>query len=207
MRHELLTLSMLLGPTPLLAQQYIAFEHDTVHWTLSDDSLISHIGDGREARVELLTQDGSKVHYQVEQGYIVSRKVYHKNGTLTSEINYKSGKQDGPYRQWSDGGVLQISGQYEDGMESGEWIYYRKNGKRQLSGTFLPDAEAQLDGLEFIDHTIDQELGEHWFVASLAFQHSPPHGQWLFYDVNGKVAGIIDFEKGKVRGMHFGDVE
>jgi antitoxin component YwqK of YwqJK toxin-antitoxin module len=207
MRYALLILLMFLGPTHLLAQQYIAFEHDTIHWTLSDDSLVLHTGDAREAHVELLTQDGSKVHYQVEHGYIVSCKMYNKDGTLTTEISYKEGKRHGTFRNWTDDGVPLIRGQYEDGMESGEWIYFRKNGKRQLSGTFLPDAEAQLDGLEFIEYTIDDELGEHWFVASMAFQHSPPHGRWIFYDVNGKVAGIIDFEKGKVKGLHFGDVE
>lgn len=207
MRYTLFILSMVLGMTQLLAQQFIAFEHDTVHWTFSDDSLLLHTGDTRDAQVELLTRLGSKVHIQVEQGYIVSRKVYHKNGTLTSELNYKTGILHGVYRTWTDQGILQVSGQYVDGMESGEWNFYRRNGKRQLSGNFLADPEAQLEELEFIEHITDDDVGEYMLLTAMATHHSPPHGNWLFYDANGKVAGIIDFEKGKVRGMHFGDVE
>lgn len=155
----------------------------------------------------LLSRFRSEITYSVKDGYIVSRIVINDRGIKTAEAFYEEGKLHGSNRLWADDGNLKVSGQYENGMESGEWIFYRRNGTRQLSGVFLANPEFQMEDLEFIEHIVEDDIGEYMLVTSVSFQHSPPHGEWRFYDVKGRVAGIIDFEKGKVRGLHFGDVE
>jgi hypothetical protein len=206
MRH-LALLGLLLGSlASVVGQSFIPFERDTVFWWPQDDSLATHTGDARNAEVVILTSLGSSINYRVEDGYIVSRIVINAHGIMTAEALYKEGKLHGLHRIWTKDGTLQVSGQYEEGMESGNWTYYRRNGTRQLSGRFLADPSAQVEDLEFMEHLVDEETGEQLLIISNAPRHSPPHGQWIFYDRDGKVAGIVAFDKGRLSGLHYGDV-
>lgn len=164
------------------------------------------VSDGK-GKVEIRTRLGSTMTYQVEGGYVVAWTIVNERGIKTAESFSQEGKLHGPTRRWADDGTLQVSGQYEQGMESGEWIFYGRNGKRKLSGAFLADPDAQVEDFLFHEHLPDEETGDHLVIVSSAPHHSPPHGQWLFYDRDGKVAGIIDFVKGQVVGIHYGEVE
>jgi hypothetical protein len=189
------------------AQSIITLERDTIYWWPPEESLISNTVSQGIGTVAIRTRSGSTMTYQVEGGYVVARNVVNERGILTSESFSKEGKLHGLSRRWADDGTLLESGHYEHGMASGEWVFYGKNGKRKLSGVFLADPEAQLKDFLFNEHLLEDETGDHLVIVSSAPRHSPPHGQWLFYDRDGKVAGIIDFDKGQVVGLHYGEVE
>lgn len=189
------------------AQSIITLERDSIHWSPPEDSLITNTVSDGKGKVEIRTRSGSTITYQVEGGYVVAWTVVNERGIRTAESFSKEGKLHGPSRRWADDGTLQVSGQFEQGMESGEWVFYGRNGQRKLSGAFLADADAQVEDFLFHEHLLDEETGDHLVIVSSAPRHSPPHGQWLFYDRDGKVAGIIDFDKGQVVGIHYGEVE
>ena len=188
-------------------QSVITFGRDSIHWWPPEDSLITNTVSNGNGQVEIRTRTGSTITYEVVEGFVVVRYVVNERGIKTAEIYYKEGQLHGPYKSWREDGILRESGHYDDGMESGEWIFYGRNGKRKLSGAFLADPEVQLKDFLIHDHQLEEDTGEHYLIVSSAPRHSPPHGQWLFYDRDGKVAGIIDFDKGQVVGIHYGDVD
>lgn len=206
-RHHIVWYALLLIGTSGHGQSLIILAHDTIHWWPPEDTLLLNTSSSDPGEIVIGTRTGSRTTYRVAGGSIVALTVLNDQGIKTEEAFYKEGKLHGPWTRWRDDGTLQESGHYEYGLESGEWIFYRRNGKRQLSGSFLADPEHQLKDFLIHDHLLEEDTGDHMIIVSMSPQHSPPHGQWLFYDVNGKVAGIIDFEKGMVKGLHMGDVE
>lgn len=188
-------------------QSLIILAHDTIRWWPPEDTLLLNTSSSDPGEIVIGTRRGSRITYQVAGGSIVVRTLVNDQGIKIAEAFYQQGKLDGTYTRWLDDGTMKVSGHYENDMESGEWIFYRRNGKRQLSGSFLPDPEHQLKDFLIQYHLLEEDTGDLLIVESMAPQHSPPHGPWLFYDVNGKVAGIIRFDKGMVKVLHYGDVE
>ena len=57
-------------------------------------------------------------------------RVWHENGQLWTEGNYKDGKLDGLHRRWYDDGQLRWEYNYKDGELDGLFRSWHENGQR-----------------------------------------------------------------------------
>jgi len=64
-------------------------------------------------------------------GETETRKVkqYYENGQLKSELTYKAGELEGPWKEYYESGKLKAEGLFEDGEPVGEVKKYDETGK------------------------------------------------------------------------------
>ena len=55
--------------------------------------------------------------------------LYHDNGTLKAERNYKNGKLEGIYRLYYENGKLKLEGSYKDDRMNGLFKRYNEEGE------------------------------------------------------------------------------
>ena len=63
---------------------------------------------------------------------VVIVKEYHPNGALKSEVTYKDGKENGPYKWYWDNGIMAEDGTYKDGKLHGPIKIYYWTGELQI---------------------------------------------------------------------------
>jgi antitoxin component YwqK of YwqJK toxin-antitoxin module len=72
------------------------------------------------------------------------QRVWHKNGQLGQEFNYKDGKEVGLFRSWYENGQLKYEGNFKDGKEDGLFREWYENGQLKSIWNWK---EGKLDGL------------------------------------------------------------
>ena len=69
---------------------------------------------------ELFTRDDGLWYAKgAKKPFTGSHKLYHDNGLIESEANYKDGKLDGKTTQWYDNGHKDIEAYFKDDKEDG----------------------------------------------------------------------------------------
>ena len=81
------------------------------------------------------------------------RTLWHKNGQMFQEGNYKDGKQDGLHTRWHENGQKSFEGNYKDGKQDGLHTLWYENGQKSFEGNYK---DGQWDGL----HTLWYENGQ-----------------------------------------------
>ncbi|MFN6377779.1 MAG: toxin-antitoxin system YwqK family antitoxin [Flavobacteriales bacterium] len=195
-------LLLLFTAIELGAQTKIIFKNDTLS-LFRNDSIYYQKGDDINGELKYKSQ---RFYYivKVENGYITNRKSCYENGVLHSESNYKFGKTHGPFKRWYETGTLFISGNYHDGNEDGLWTYYFSNGLKESEGRFVADKDHLIKDFETNYYLEVLETGERNQIVSISPLHSPPDGEWKFYNNRGTLIKSFTFDKGKIVSMDFG---
>ena len=55
--------------------------------------------------------------------------IYHNNGQLEEDVNFKDGKKEGEYLRYSKNGKLYHKGNYKNDKIDGEYLTYYQNGQ------------------------------------------------------------------------------
>jgi antitoxin component YwqK of YwqJK toxin-antitoxin module len=61
---------------------------------------------------------------------------FYPGGQVKKLVNYKAGKLEGDFFEFSEEGELLFSGSYEQGKRSGEWVVYRSDGTKKSEYTY-----------------------------------------------------------------------
>jgi antitoxin component YwqK of YwqJK toxin-antitoxin module len=185
-----------------IAQTKVIFKNDTLS-LFQNDSIYYQKGDDINGELKYKSQRSYYI-VKVENGYITNRKCYYESGVLHSECNYRNGKIHGPFMKWYETGTLFISGHYLDGNEDGLWTYYFSNGLKESEGRFVADKDHLIKDFEMNYYVELLDTGEKIQMVSISPLHSPPDGEWKFYNNRGTLIKTFTFEKGKIVSMDFG---
>ena len=94
------------------------------------------------------------------------------------EVDKKTGKRDGSYKQFYENGNLKAEGSYKDGKKHGSYKKYYSNGKIRSKGSYK---EEKLDG----EHRAYYENGE--LEKKENYKMGKWHGSFKSYYENGKL--------------------
>ena len=121
-------------------------------------------------------QEQGEYWYDLKIGYWTTYNL--KGGTIDMEGKYnKVGKQTGKWRYYFPEGGLMQEQNYKDGRLSGKsFSYYQGGAMKSIS-----------------EYIIIKEKGK---GKSTQFQ-SVPHGDWVFYDMQGRELSRLRYDKGK----------
>jgi len=61
---------------------------------------------------------------------------FYPGGQVKKLVNYKAGKLEGDFFEFTEEGELLFSGRYEQGQRSGEWMVYRSDGTKKSEYTY-----------------------------------------------------------------------
>lgn len=121
-----------------------------------------------------------KVDRVVEQKY--------PNGTPQLIVEYSTNKEVREKKKeiklYPDG-KREYEGDYKNDKRDGKWIYYHPNGNKWSEGTFK-------DGLGEGKRIVYYETGAKRYAGF--FKQGLPSGKWTYWDENGKVVNIKDYD-------------
>jgi len=81
---------------------------------------------------ELFTRDDGLWYAKgAKKPFTGSHKLYHDNGLIESEANYKDGKLDGRVTAWHENRQKSFKANYKDGKEDGKMAFWYENGQKR----------------------------------------------------------------------------
>lgn len=115
-------------------------------------------------------------------------KIYYKEGSLLSKINYKNGLAHGNVILYYPGtNIMLLDCYYEEGALNGKYTKYFNNGAVMQKGTYK-------DGLR---HGYYQFFTPEGFVDEEGeYLHGSKHGEWTFYDEHGELDEVLTYDRG-----------
>ena len=113
--------------------------------------------------------------------------TYSEKGLLASEEHYRNGELNGEIKKWFDNGQLFQEGQYVDGMMDGAWYIYYPEGQLAAKATYVMGTGKQ---------TCYAESG--YKCLEVPFVNNMKHGKALYYNPDGSITKIVEYENGKV---------
>jgi hypothetical protein len=185
-------------------EQIIVFSHDTLRLD-NHDSIIYQRGNEFLGEIKYISYGYTSVAI-IDSGYFKKRTRFYSNGIKENEYNYRNGKLNGRRLEWNDNGILILSGHYLNNNEDSVWTFYYSNGIKETEGSFLPDTSRLIDNFTIrqTQTNLDPPYDiSDWVITSL--KHSPPHGQWNFYNKRGQVIKTLVFDKGVLTSIQVGD--
>jgi len=208
MKNFLLTLvNLIFLLIPFLGmgkEKIIVLKHDTIN--LRDgDKVFYRKGDDFSGEVKN-GRDNYFTVVQIDSGFITRRTDFLANGTKRLEENFSKGRYDGPYKEWNYSGILIECGHYSNSYADSIWTFYYNNGIKESEGAFLPDTTKLIDDFEIVRSEIS--LDPPYDIrqnTKICDKHSPPHGEWVFYNFRGKISKRLVFDKGILKSFEVGD--
>lgn len=206
--HKILLINCLLIVCTITKAQVnydisIAFAHDSLKLIDYDDTIVSRKGDNLYGEVKFRSHNYITV-VTIDSGFIKKKMTYYPNGKKCEEYNYLLGKLHGPYFLWRGNGDFIEKGYYKNGLEDSVWTYYYDNGKIESEGAYLPDSSVLIE--DFKINRCSWKPTQN--ILERQAKHSPPDGEWKFYDDKGDVSKKMKFRKGVLVeitvGEHFG---
>jgi len=132
----------------------------------------------------------SEVHYKKKERHGVAN-YYYTNGTQQIQSTYKNGKLNGEFKIWRFNGSLESVENYVDNVLHGESKKYYDNGQLH---TIVFYNQGLLNGQYFEYHKNGQLKTEGSFDNELY------DGNWFYFDMNGIPIGKANYKSGT--GMH-----
>ena len=114
-------------------------------------------------------------------------RSYSVKGNLASEDYYVNGKLNGVSKKWYDNGQVFQEGQYVDGMMDGQWFIFYP------SGALAGKVEYKMGTGKQICY---DETG--YKCLEVPFVDNLKHGKEIYYNSEGRITKIVEYEKGKV---------
>ena len=141
--------------------------------------------------------DGNRIGEDlIEKGqYKIGKKEgvwkTYENGYLSSETNFKNGKEDGEYILYNQMGLITLRQNYKDGKEDGESIWFYENGQIESEYTYK---DGKLDG----KHTEYYENGQ---IKSENYRKDGSlNGEWIYYNKDGSIDKVENYKDDKLDG-------
>jgi antitoxin component YwqK of YwqJK toxin-antitoxin module len=184
-------------------QKSIAFKNDTIRieqW----DSIYYRIGNDFKGELKY-GHWGYCTILKIDSGFVINRKHYFATGKLQSDHNYKNGRLHGDHKEWNENEILIERGHYNNGYEDSIWTFYYENGVKETEGAFIVDTLRLIKKFIMLKNRIDVSTGDIKTLWTMKDQHSPPHGEWNFYDKKGKRIKTLVFDKGVIVSIEVGD--
>jgi len=114
-------------------------------------------------------------------------RSYSEKGHLASEAFYVNGKLNGEIRKWYDNGQVFQEGQYVDGMMDGQWFIFYPSGALAGKANYKMGTGKQ---------TCYEESG--YKCLEVPYANNLKHGKEIYYNPDGRVTKIVEYEEGKV---------
>lgn len=114
-------------------------------------------------------------------------RSYSKQGKLVSEAYYDEGRQNGASRKWYDNGQVFQEGQFVDGMMDGSWFIFYPSGALASKAAYKMGTGKQI---------CYEESG--YKCLEVPFVDNLKHGKELYYNPDGRVTKIVEYEHGEV---------
>lgn len=126
------------------------------------------------------------------KGLLTGRRTeWYENGKVKEKSSFKNGLTNGKYLTYHDNGQKLEEGIYSKGSKSGVWKEYYDNTKLKESAVYLART------------TDDDSLKTSWQTNdSVYYDDHMRHGEWNRYYLDGTVAEVGVFEKGKLVGTY-----
>jgi uncharacterized protein len=102
-----------------------------------------------------------------------------------------SDEQEGPWKEYYEGGGLKDEGQYTKGLKTGEWKYYFTDGKKFEIGKYKNGKQTGVWTWYFEDGTIRRQNG---------FSKGEEDGDFIEYNDSGKVVTKGEYDGGLKEG-------
>lgn len=183
---------------------FIPLLHDTIYFE-NKQSLVSHQGNDFKATIKLYdTGIYRTTLYFIDSGFIQKRVDSEAISNLTFETNFKKRKLNGNYQIKNSSGTVLLNGYYKDNYEDSIWTFYYYTGIKETQGRFIPDTTKLID--DFVT-TLMHGVAEEWSPIEFhkLHKHSPPNGDWEFYDKRGYLIKRMRFDKGILKAISVGE--
>lgn len=115
-----------------------ADRHDLQHGSFYDPQgeLVSRVKNGTGKQV-LFYPDGTRSwELDLIDGRYSHVKMWHSNGQLVHESEYRDGRHHGQTTGYYQNGQLKYRGTYEDGKKTGVWVRYAEDGSLKSESTY-----------------------------------------------------------------------
>jgi len=138
-----------------------------------------------------IDEDGKVAGQDQDEHGIRKLMLYHPNGNLQAEINYKNGVEQGPAKYYYAGGSIRRSTNFKNGSQDGQGIDYYKNGivKSEVNYT-----DGTQDGLYRFNYASGILNYEGWMKGG------QKQGIWRYYNPAGKLTTQRHFVNDKLNG-------
>jgi len=183
---------------------YIPLERDTIFFE-SKENIVSRHGDKLHGKIKLYDSAFQRVTlYYIDSGFITKRVDSNEINNLTYELNFRNRKANGNYQIRNVVNTVILNGYYKDNYEDSIWTFCYSDGTKETVGRFVPDTTKLIDGFKL---TLVQGYDHNW--GSIQFEnmlkHSPPDGEWEFYDKRGYLIKRLNFDRGILTGITVGE--
>ncbi|HNJ28253.1 MAG TPA: tetratricopeptide repeat protein [Ferruginibacter sp.] len=142
------------------------------------------------ANIVFFAPDGSKSQegYFSKDGYQEGKGVtYYKNGTISSESNYKNGMLEGKKTSYYANGKISREQEYSNDSKNGYSVSYHQNGTVSEEGWYVND-ERQGTFLSY------NQLGQ--VTSKLYYLNDKIHGEAVYLEANGKISHYEYYQYG-----------
>jgi antitoxin component YwqK of YwqJK toxin-antitoxin module len=202
-----ITIAFLLFVTAVTGQSsrgFIPLQKDTIFF-YNQEQMVSRQGDDFRGIIKLYDSTILQVtFYYFDSGFINKRVDSEGIHNLTYEMNFRNRKLNGNYQIRNEANIAILNGYYKDNYEDSIWTFCFYDGTKETVGRFVPDTTKLIDGFKLtLVQGIDHNWGPIQFESIL--KHSPPDGDWEFYDKRGYLIKRLTFDKGILTGITVGE--
>ncbi|MFN5355045.1 MAG: toxin-antitoxin system YwqK family antitoxin [Bacteroidota bacterium] len=182
--------------TPALAQeQTFELERETLYLN-NNIKILSQNGDRRNGQLSYDTHEGLVV-VDYEAGYRTRQRRFYHDSILCSDISYWHGARHGPARECDQQGQVISVGNYVNDLKDGRWIFYYPNGTIKMDIGFITDTARLIPSFTINTHLVNPDPPyDETSIGVIHSGHSPPHGEWIYYDEHGTVKNRLEFDRG-----------
>ena len=118
---------------------------------------------------------------------------YNQNGTLSSRVEYSSGKRHGVERKfYMEGNDIAEEINWKDSIKHGAWNQYFQSGQLKFTVTYI---DGKLEG-QYVSWYPDGKK-----EVEGMYRNGTPDGEWKRYHENGEYISTIKFDRGTITNM------
>ena len=183
---------------------YIPLERDTIFFD-NQEEIVLRQGDSFHGMIKLYDSTFRRVTlYYIDSGFVSKRIDSQAHNNLIFEMNFRNRKLNGNYQIRNDANIAILNGYYKDNYEDSIWTFCFYDGTKETIGRFVPDTAKLIEGFKL---TLVQGIDHNWGPIQFEkiLKHSPPDGDWEFYDKRGYLIKRLTFDRGVLTGITVGE--
>jgi len=161
---------------------------------------------------EATTEEAQLINHidsaKLKQGLWI-RKI---GSNIIDSMNYVDDKLHGSYKSYFKSGELKYSGEYENGSKKGKWLSFNKgiivseeverginndSVRHELGYYLTPEFFSYVKLYDYNSGLLKKE-GIVLYSDDWQSDTSKEHGKWVYYNENGDIVDIKNFEYGRV---------
>ncbi len=123
------------------------------------------------------------------EGQLGKATFFYENSNKESVHNYKHGKRDGLYQEYTDTGIKIEEGNFKDNYKNGVWKAYDDESGSLLSKTYY---EAGVKHGSIIKYNEANKVS-----VEGTYKNGEKHGIWKHYNLSGQLTEEVEYELGR----------